>query len=64
MKDEGASNDDDPTLRIYSAEVLAVLLTLIAATNTTAIISSTNTTTTIIAAATSFTLLSLGMPKA
>ena len=61
MKDEGASNDDDPTLRIYSAEVLAVLLTLIAATNTTA---STSTTTIAAAAATSFTLLSLGMPKA
>ena len=51
MKDEGASNDDDPTLRIYSAEVLAVLLTrtLIAATInsgiTTAIISTTTTTT-------------------
>lgn len=61
MKDEGASNDDDPTLRIYSAEVLAVLLTrtLIAATITTA-----STSTTTIAAATSFTLLSLGMPKA
>lgn len=63
MKDEGASNDDDPTLRVYSAEVLAVLLTLtlIADTITTA---STSTTTTTIAAATSFTLLSLGMPKA